>query len=68
MSTVRTIWSGYSVSYSGMSTAQRSLGVTSSNISNTSTEGYTRKRAVGEDLYVSNSSGDGSSTGIGATV
>ena len=68
MSTVRTIWSGYSVSYSGMSTAQRSLGVTSSNISNTSTEGYTRKRAVGQDLYVSNSSGDGSSTGIGATV
>ena len=60
-----TIWSGYSVSYSGMSTAQRSLGVTSSNISNTSTEGYTRKRAVGQDLYVS---GDGSSTGIGATV
>ena len=68
MSTVRTIWSGYSVSYSGMSTAQRSLGVTSSNISNTSTEGYTRKRAVGNDLYVSNSSADGSSTGIGATV
>ena len=68
MSTVRTIWSGYSVSYSGMSTAQRSLGVTSSNISNTSTEGYTRKRAVGQDLYVSNSSGDGSSTGIGSTV
>ena len=60
-----TIWSGYSVSYSGMSTAQRSLGVTSSNISNTSTEGYTRKRAVGQDLYVS---GDGSNTGIGATV
>ena len=60
-----TIWSGYSVSYSGMSTAQRSLGVTSSNISNTSTEGYTRKRAVGQDLYVS---GDGSSTGIGSTV
>nr|WP_320147911.1 flagellar hook-associated protein FlgK [uncultured Anaeromusa sp.] len=60
-----TIWSGYSVSYSGMSTAQRSLGVTSSNISNTSTEGYTRKRAVGQDLYVS---GDTSATGIGATV
>ena len=60
-----TIWSGYSVSYSGMSTAQRSLGVTSSNISNTSTEGYTRKRAVGQDLYVS---GDSSNTGIGATV
>lgn len=56
-----TIWSGYSVSYSGMSTAQRSLGVTSSNISNTSTEGYTRKRAVGQDLYVS---GDGSSTAL----
>ena len=68
MSSVRTIWSGYSVSYSGMSTAQRSLGVTSSNISNTSTEGYTRKRAVGQDLYVGNSSGDGSSTGIGSTV
>ena len=60
-----TIWSGYSISYSGMSTAQRSLGVTSSNISNTSTEGYTRKRAVGEDLYVN---GDGSTVGIGATV
>ena len=60
-----TIWSGYSISYSGMATAQRSLGVTSSNISNTSTQGYTRKRAVGEDLYVS---GEGSSVGIGATV
>lgn len=60
-----TIWSGYSVSYSGMSTAQRSLGVTSSNLSNTNTEGYTRKRAVGQDLYVS---GDGSNTGIGASV
>ena len=60
-----TIWSGYSVSYSGMSTAQRSLGVTSSNLSNTNTEGYTRKRVVGQDLYVS---GDGSNTGIGSSV
>ena len=64
MNTVKTIWSGYSVSYSGMSTAQRSLGVTSSNLSNTNTEGYSRKRAVSEEVY----SADGTPTGIGANV
>ena len=65
MGTVGTIWSGYSVSYAGMSTAQRSLGVTSSNLSNTNTEGYTRKRAVGEEVCVS---GSGNAVGIGVNV
>ncbi len=64
MNTVKTIWSGYSVSYSGMSTAQRSLGVTSSNLANTNTEGYSRKRPVSEEIY----SADGTPTGIGANV
>ena len=58
-----TIWSGYSISYSGMSTAQRSLGVTSSNISNTSTEGYTRKRAITEEICATNGF-DSSGTGV----
>ena len=65
MGTVGTIWSGYSVSYAGMSTAQRSLGVTSSNLSNTNTEGDTRKRAVGEEVCVS---GSGNAVGIGVNV
>ena len=64
MNTISTIWSGYSVSYSGMSSAQRSLGVTSSNLSNTNTEGYTRKRTIGEEWNAA----DGSSTGIGTNI
>ena len=58
-----TIWAGYSISYSGMSSAQRSLAVTSSNISNTSTEGYTRKRAITEEICATNGF-DSSGTGV----
>lgn len=59
------IWSGYSIAYAGMSAAQQSLAVTSSNLSNTNTEGYTRKRATGEELCLLNM---GVSSGSGADV